>query len=63
MYNLDSPDPVIPPHQPYLMRYRAYVQSYIKRPGTPESPFWVVVAATIRDGRQRHEDVMEGSGK
>ena len=30
--------------------YAQYVQKYIKRPGTPEEPFWSVVASDIISG-------------
>jgi hypothetical protein len=30
--------------------YARYVEQYIKRPGTPEEPFWIVVASEIISG-------------
>jgi hypothetical protein len=32
--------------------YAQYVQKYVKRQGTPEEPFWSVVASEIVSGAQ-----------
>jgi hypothetical protein len=32
--------------------YARYVEQYIKRPGTPEEPFWSVVASEINSGKK-----------
>ncbi len=38
--------------------YAQYVQKYIKRPGTPEEPFWSVVASEIVSGTDPSNGIM-----
>ncbi|MDE0973900.1 MAG: hypothetical protein OSA11_02265 [Candidatus Nanopelagicales bacterium] len=50
--DLDAPD--LPPFNLNVNEeaYAQYVEKYIKRPGTPEEPFWSVVASEIVSGAQ-----------
>ncbi len=52
LIDLDAPE--LPPFNLNVNEeaYAQYVEKYIKRPGTPEEPFWSVVASEIVSGAQ-----------